>query len=234
MQDIEIRGVQKTSLLDYPGKVCTVVFLNRCNFRCPFCHNAELVLGEIKEDIPSEEIFDFLDKKRKWLDGVCITGGEPTLHKGLKAFIERIKAKGLLVKLDTNGTNSKMLKELINKKLVDYVSMDIKADQEGYEKAAGAKVSMSQIQESVMILMNSGIEYEFRTTVVPGLFNEKSAENIAKWLSGAKRFYLQQFRNTDKVLDKNYQNIGHYHIPKLEEFKEIIQKTIGKVEIRGI
>ncbi len=233
MGDIEIKGVQKTSLLDFPGKVCAVVFLNKCNFRCPFCHNAELVLGEIKDDIPPEEILGFLDKKRNWIDGVCITGGEPTLQKGLPKFIEQIKRKGFLVKLDTNGANPSMLKELISRKLLDYISMDIKADKEGYEKAAGAKVNMSRLQESVMLVMNSGIGYEFRTTVVPGLFNEQTAENIAKWLAGAKKFCIQQFRNSDKVLDPKFQNIEHYHIPKLEEFKTILERTIKKVEIRG-
>jgi pyruvate formate lyase activating enzyme len=148
--------------------------------------------------------------------------------------MDHVKKRGFLVKLDTNGANPKMLKEILSRKLADYVSMDIKADMAGYEKAAGVKVNMNSIQQSAMLLMNSGIAHEFRTTVVPGLFNEQIAENIAKWLSGAKRFCIQQFRSVDKVLDPKFQEIGHYHVPKLEEFKTILEKTIEKVEIRGI
>lgn len=234
MDGVEIKGVQKTSLIDYPGKVCTVIFLNLCNFRCPFCHNPELVFGEVKETIPPEEIFGFLESKRGWIEGVCITGGEPTLHPGLPELAGQIKKMGFLVKLDTNGTNPQMLKGLIEQKLVDYVSMDIKADPEGYEKATCSKVRLEDIRQSVLILMSSGVDYEFRTTAVPGLFDKRTAENIAKWLSGAKRYYIQQFRNSDRVLDPKFQGIGHYHIPQLEEFKAILEKSVEKVGIRGI
>lgn len=232
--NINIKGVQKTSLLDYPGKICSTIFLSRCNFRCPYCHNPELVFDEVKKDIPTEEIFDFLEKKKKWIDGICITGGEPTMHKGLAEFAEKIKEKGFLVKLDTNGTNPQLVEEMISQKLVDYVAMDIKAPLDKYEQVTKTKVNADAIQESINLLMESEIDYEFRITVVPGLFEEEDAEKIGQWLKGAKKFCIQQFRNSDKVLDPKFQNIGHYHIPELEKFKKTFEKYIKNVEIRGI
>ncbi|MBN2111940.1 anaerobic ribonucleoside-triphosphate reductase activating protein [Candidatus Woesearchaeota archaeon] len=232
--DINIKGVQKTSLLDYPGKVCATVFLSRCNFRCPYCHNAELVFDEIKEDIPPEEILDFLEGKKNWIDGICVTGGEPTLHKGLVDFARKVKEKGFLVKIDTNGTNPEMIQQLLDGKLADYIAMDIKAPLDKYEEVVRAKVNADAIQRTINLLMDSGIDYEFRTTVVPGLFEENDAEKIGEWLKGAKKFCIQQFRNSDKVLDPKYQNIAHYHIDKLEKFKTILKKYIKDVEIRGV
>jgi len=232
--DIEIKGVQKTSLIDYPGKVVTVIFLNRCNFRCPYCHNGELVLNEVKNTINPNEILEFLEKKRKWVDGICITGGEPTLHKGLIDFIREVKEKNFLVKLDTNGTNPSMIEQLLKENLLDYIAMDIKASLKNYENAIKVKFDENSIQKTIQMVMNSGIEYEFRTTVVPGLFDENDAEEIGKWLKGARKFCLQQFKNSDKTLDPEFQNIGHYHIDKLEKFKTIISKNIKDVEIRGI
>ncbi len=232
--EISIKGAQKASLIDYPGKICTVVFVSRCNFRCPFCHNPELVLDEVKEDISPNEMLKFFESKKGWIDGVCITGGEPTLHRGTPDFARAVKALGLLVKLDTNGTNPQMLRQMIDEKLVDYIAMDIKADREGYEKAAGSRVNMDAVEKSICMIKDSGIEYEFRTTIVPGLFSEKTAENIAEWLKGSKKFCLQQFRSADRTLDSSYQNIGHFHIDELEKFAEIIRKKISNVEIRGV
>jgi pyruvate formate lyase activating enzyme len=232
--EINIKGVQKTSLIDYPGKVCSVIFVSRCNFRCPFCHNSELVFDEVEKDIPPHEIFDFLDKKKDWIDGVCITGGEPTLHKGLPDFIREIKKRGFLVKLDTNGTNPSMVAALLKESLLDYVAMDIKAPLGKYDASCGVKANKKLIQDSIDILMRSGIGYEFRTTVVPGLFEDGDAKSIGEWLKGAKKFCIQQFRNADKVLDPKFQNTGHYHIDKLEAFKTELSKYIKEVEIRGV
>ena len=232
--DIDIKGVQKASLLDYPGKVAAVVFVSLCNFRCPYCHNGELVLNEVKESIDPEEIFSYLEKKRKWVDGVCITGGEPTMHKGLPDFIREIKKKGVLVKLDTNGTNPSMIEQLLKENLLDYIAMDIKSSLKNYEKAIAVKFDENAIQKAIHMIMNSGIKYEFRTTVVPGLFTENDAEEIGKWLKGARKFCIQQFRNTDKTLDPKFQNIEHYHTGQLEKFKTIISKNIKDVEIRGV
>ena len=232
--DINIKGVQKTSLIDYPGQVASIIFVSRCNFRCPFCHNPELVFNEIKEDIKPEEVFDFLKKRKRWTGGVCITGGEPMLHKGLPEFMKEINNLGFKVKVDTNGTNPEMIKKIIDEKLVDYIAMDIKAPLDDYKKATKVNVDMKAIQKSIDIIMNSGIKYEFRTTVVPGLFDEKDAEKIGKWLKGAKKMCLQQFRNQDKVLDEKFQGIEPYRPKKLKEFKQILSKYIKKVEVRGI
>jgi len=232
--DIEIKGVQKTSLLDYPGKVAAVIFVSMCNFRCPYCHNGELVLNEVKKTIEPKEIIDYLEKKRKWVDGVCITGGEPTMHKGLPDFIKEIKNKGFLVKLDTNGTNPEMVEQLLNENLLDYIAMDIKASLKNYEKAVAVKFNENSIQKTIHLIMNSCIDYEFRTTVVPGLFDESDAEEISVWLKGAKKFCLQQFKNTDKTLDPKFQDVSHYHVDMLEKFKSIISKNIKDVEIRGV
>lgn len=232
--NIKIKGVQKTSLIDYPGKVCSVIFVSRCNFRCPYCHNAELVLNEVKDDINPEEILQFLEKKKKWIDGVCITGGEPTLHKGLADFAREVKKRNLLVKIDTNGTNPKLIGELLKEKLVDYIAMDIKASQKRYRDATKAKFDKKAIQKTIDLIMKSGIKHEFRTTVVPGLFDEKEAEEIGKWLKGAKKFCIQQFRNIDRTLDKKFQDVQPYPPKKLKEFKKILSGYINKVEIRGV
>lgn len=232
--DISIKGVQRTSLIDYPGKVASVIFVSECNFRCPYCHNPELVLDEIKKDINPEEFLEFLEKKKKWLDGICITGGEPTLHKGLVDFVKEVKKRGFLVKIDTNGANPSMIEKLLKEKLVDYVAMDIKAPLDKYEKIIKTKVDKKAIKKTVDLLMNSNIDYEFRTTVVPGLFDEKDAEKIGQWLKGAKKFCIQQFRNIDRTLDKKFQNIQPYPPKKLKEFKRILSNYIKKVEIRGV
>jgi len=231
---IKIKGVQRTSLIDYPKKVCSVIFVGGCNFRCPFCHNPELVLDEVKKDIPEDEIIKFLQKKKKWLDGICITGGEPTLHKGLPEFLRAVKAKGFLVKLDTNGANPSMLELLLKEKLIDYIAMDIKASIENYENAAGIKVDKKAVKKSAKIIVDSGIGYEFRTTVVPGLFDEKEAEKIGKWLKGAKKFCIQQFRNTDRTLDPKLQDTSPFRPKELKEFKKTLSNYFKKVEIRGI
>ena len=232
--NISIKGVQRTSLIDYPKKVCAVAFVSKCNFRCPYCHNAELVFNEIKEDIPPEEILQFLEKKKKWLDGICITGGEPTLHKGLVDFAREVKKRKFLVKVDTNGTNPEMVKQLIKEKLADYIAMDIKAPLDKYGSVTKTKADKRAIQKTINLLMKSNINYEFRTTVVPGLFDEKDAEEIGKMLKGAKKFCIQQFRNIDRTLDKKFQDLKPYPPKKLKDFKKILSGYIKKVEIRGI
>jgi pyruvate formate lyase activating enzyme len=232
--DIKIKGVQKTSLIDYPGKVASVIFVSLCNFRCPYCHNGELVLDEVKNEINPEEILKFLEKKKKWLDGVCITGGEPTLHKGLVDFAREVKKRNLLVKIDTNGTNPEMIEELLSKNLVDYIAMDIKASKERYNNATKVNFNMDIIQKAIDLIMKSDVKYEFRTTVVPGLFDEKEAEEIGKWLKGARKFCIQQFRNIDRTLDRKFQDVQPYRPKKLKEFKNILSGYINKVEIRGI
>lgn len=231
---MKIGGLQKMSLIDYPGKVIATVFLIGCNFRCPYCQNPELVDPEkIKEqpEIDEKEFFGFLDERKDFLDGVCITGGEPTIQKGLIDFIKQIKKRGFLVKLDTNGSNPEVLKELIKTDLLDYIAMDIKAGLFNYSKAAGTKVNLEQIKKSIKLIMRSGVDYEFRITVAPKLIKKKTIQEIAKWLKGAEKFILQQFRN-QKVLDKTFEKIEPYADKILKDFEKILKKTIKKVELR--
>jgi pyruvate formate lyase activating enzyme len=242
---MKIGGLQKLTLVDYPGKIAATVFLTGCNFKCGFCHNAGLVdVEKIKKqpEISEKEFFDFLDSKVGLIDGICITGGEPTINSDLIDFIKKIKEKGFLVKLDTNGSNPEMLRKIIREKLVDFIAMDIKtsidvksqnpiSNAQNYGKATGVSVDIDKIKRSVEIIKNSGIDYEFRTTVVPGVVEEKDIEKIGQWLQGAKKFALQQFRN-QKVLDKSFENVRPYSEEILKEFKKILEKYIERVELR--
>jgi len=234
MDSINIKGVQKTSMIDYPGNIVSTVFLSRCNFRCPFCHNPELVFDEIKEDIDVKEFFSYLESKKGWLDGICITGGEPTLHSGLKGFMQKVKQLGMKIKLDTNGTCPEILKELIEENLVDMIAMDIKASFENYERVVNASVDKDKIMQSIELLKLGKVDYEFRTTAVPGFFDNEEAHSIGKMLKGAKKYSLQQFRNSDKVLDQSYQDKEPYLAPELQRFAKIIEDYVENVEIRGI
>ena len=184
--------------MDWDGKISSVLFLPTCNFLCPFCHNVNLVLCTEKLDtIPFEYIEDQLKKQKGWTDGVCITGGEPTLHSSLPELCSRIKKMGLMVKLDTNGTNPTMLKELMDMKLVDYVAMDIKAPLtiEKYSKATGvnAEKLLENVKESIRLLMESGIDYEFRTTVVPSIHSLEDIKQVCRSLKGCRKYVLQKF-----------------------------------------
>lgn len=230
---LPIKGLQKTSLIDYPDKMSSVIFVANCNFRCPYCHNPELVLNHKNiPNIPEREIFEHLKKKKKWLDGVCITGGEPCLHESLVDFIKKIKSMGFLVKLDTNGTNPEMLKYLLKSKLLDYVAMDIKGPLKKYSKVAKVRVNTMDIRKSTSLVMKSGIDYEFRTTVVPSLFNEDDIVAIGKWLRGAKRYVIQQFRPLS-TLDKKYEKEEPYPEQKLKMFAEVANDYFDKVEVRA-
>jgi len=229
-----IKGLQKLSLIDYEPYTCCVIFTAGCNFRCAFCQNKDLVLNPEKLDtISNEEFYDFLEKRKKWLDAVCISGGEPTLHKDLPEHIARIKSIGYKVKLDTNGTNPKMVEQLINDKLIDYVAMDIKETLQKYEKIVEVPVDLEKIKDSVKLLMQNRIPYEFRMTMVPTLVEKEDMHEIGKWIQGAHKFYVQQFSN--KVcLKKALEKVGPFSVKELEEFKTILDEYIKKVEIRGI
>lgn len=224
-----IGGLQKITLIDYPGKISCTVFCLGCNFRCPFCYNAELVLPEkIKEQsrVDEKEFFNFLKERKGLLEGVVLCGGEPCFCKDLPDFIRKIRKLGYLVKLDTNGSNPKMLKDLIDEKLIDYVAMDIKAPLAQfpisnyqfpkYEKATGTKVDLDKIKKSVEIIKNSGIDYEFRTTVVPGIHTKEDIVEIAKWIGGPKvKYYLQNFR-PEKTIDPEYEKCRPFNQAELE------------------
>lgn len=192
---IEIKAAIKTSLLDWDGKIVTTVYVPGCNFRCPFCHNWELVEGaKDRESIPLEAILGYMEENVDFIDGVCITGGEPTLYDDLPEFIGRFRGMGFLVKLDTNGTRPDMLRRLIDQGLVDYVAMDVKAPlDDRYERVVGTGVDLIKVRESIDVIRGSGVDHEFRTTVVPGLLGREDILEIAKELEGARRYVLQQF-----------------------------------------
>ena len=205
-------GLQKLSLIDYPGRIAATVFLCGCNFRCGFCYSSELVLPEkIKNQprIPKKDFFDFLEKRKELLEGVVICGGEPTINKDLPQFCRKIKKLGYLVKLDTNGSNPEILKKLIEKKLIDYVAMDIKAPKRKYSQAAGKKVDVNKIQNSIDILKENKVDYEFRTTIIPAVQTKEDLIEMAKWIKGAKKYYLQNFR-AEKTIDPEFEKVKPY------------------------
>jgi pyruvate formate lyase activating enzyme len=204
-----IGGLQKLTLIDYPDKVACTVFLAGCNFRCPFCYSSELVLPEKiakQPKIAEKEFFNFLENRRSLLNGCVLCGGEPTVNKDLPEFVIRIKKLGYRVKLDTNGSNPEMLKQLIEKKLIDYVAMDIKAPKEKYSQAAGVDIDVNKIQKSIDILRENKIDYEFRSTIVSGVQNREDIIQMAKWIKGAKKYYLQNFR-AEKTLNPKFEKV---------------------------
>jgi len=231
---IEIGGPQKTTLVDYPGRVAATIFLVGCNFRCPFCYSSELVLPEKIKKQPKtseKELFDFLRERKGLLQGVVVCGGEPTCNEDLPGFIRKIKEMGYLVKLDTNGSNPKMLKKLIEEKLVDYVAMDVKAPWGKYEKTVGTKVRIQDIEESIAMLKKGEVDYEFRTTVVPTLHSRGDIIEIAKWIGPAKRFYLQNFR-PEKTIDPQFEKIKPYPEEFLKELKKEISPHFETCQVR--
>jgi len=232
---IEIGGIQKTTLIDYPGRVAATVFLIGCNFRCPFCYSAELVLPEkikLQPRISDKEFFGFLRDRRGLLEGIVVCGGEPTIHQELPDFIKKIKDLGFLVKLDTNGSNPRMLKELIDKKLIDYVAMDVKTCREKYNEAVGVGVRISDIEESIKILKEGKIDYEFRTTVVPTVHLKEDILRVAEWLKPAKKYYLQSFR-PEKTIDPKFENVKPYPKEFLSDIKKEISRFFDICDVRG-
>ncbi len=230
---MKIGGIQKTSLIDYPDKVCAVFFASGCNFRCPYCYNPELVFSKTKL-IQEKYIKNFLKKRKNYLDAILLSGGEITIQPDFVDFVKKIKSYGYLIGIETNGSDPDAIKELIDNKLVDFIAMDIKSDLETYEKAAGVKPDKEKIKKSVELIKNSNINYEFRTTVVPGLFDEETAIKIGKWLKGSKRYVLQQFRNEKGMIDKSLKRKKPYSVDKLKKFKKILEKYITNVKITGI
>jgi pyruvate formate lyase activating enzyme len=233
---MNIGGYQKLTLIDFPGTIATTIFTVGCNFRCPFCHNPELVLGAGKlasgmENKTEQEFFAFLKKRQGKIEGVCITGGEPTLQPDLIEFVKKVRALGYLVKLDTNGARPDILKKMLDLKLLDFVAMDIKNQLKNYSKTVGVKVDIERIKLSIDLIRNSRVPYEFRTTVVPGIHTEKDFLEIAKWLSGAKAYYLQEYREA-VILDKNLKKKTKGKKIDLEKIQTQIEKNFGKMGIR--
>lgn len=229
---MHICGFYKTTLLDYPGKVAATIFLGGCNFRCPFCHNGDLVLhSKDMETYEEEEILSFLKKRKNVLEGVCITGGEPTLWEELLGFIRKIKELGYLVKLDTNGSNPEMLTELMDDGLLDYIAMDVKAPSEDYEKLCGVKADMEKIDRSIQLIKQGKVSYEFRTTVVSKLHTKESILKIGKWLRGAENYYLQSYQETEKNICKGFSAMKK---EELFALKGDLEKEIKNVKVRGV
>ena len=229
---MNIHGLQKMTLLDYPGKVACTVFLGQCDFRCPFCHNFELVDGSAPAVMGEEELFSFLRKRRGLLDGVAITGGEPCVHRELPDFMRKIKKLGFSVKLDTNGNHPWLLRTILEEGLADYVAMDVKNSPAKYAETIGKEhFSMAGVAESIHLLMNGSADYEFRTTVVEEFHDEEDFEEIGKLVAGAKRHFLQPFTDRDSV------PFGNLHAPsdkEIRKYAEILRKYVTEVGIRGM
>lgn len=229
---MQIHGFNKTTLLDFPGHLASTVFTGGCNMRCPYCQNADLVLNPMSQPLISEEVvFDHIKKRKGIIEGVCITGGEPTLQADLEDFIKRLKELGVMVKLDSNGYRPGVLKRLMENGLLDYVAMDIKSSLDDYHTVAGVKLDTSLIKESIDLLKNGPIDYEFRTTVVKELHSKETFEKIGELLSGAKQYFLQGYIDSERVIERRFSS---YTKEELETFVAILKKTIKNVSIRGV
>lgn len=231
---MKIKGFIKNTFIEYPGKIASMVFVPGCNFRCSFCFNPELIFDSDKlPDVDEKEVFDFLEKQKKWIDALVISGGEPMLQKNLPEFIEKAKKLGLLVRIYTNGTNPEMLKHLIEKKMIDSVAMDIKAPltEEDYENVTCVKGFLNSVKESISLIMNSGIDYEFRTTVVPGIHSDKDVESIAKYLNGANVLVLQRFI-PENAMDAKLKKLKTQTDEEMQNIAEIAGKYVKNTKWR--
>ena len=226
-----LKGLQKLTLLDFPGKMAATVFTGGCNFRCPFCHNGSLVIPErFGATLPEEEFFAFLNKRRGILEGVCVSGGEPTLYPDLPEFIKKIRSLGFLVKLDTNGSHPDLLEKLIDEGLVDYVAMDIKSSKGGYARAVGIEnFDTSDIEKSVEILKKCKVDFEFRTTVVKELHSDEDFEQIGEWLRGDSKIFLQTFTDSGDLIGTGY---TAYSEEEMKSLLSLLQKHMPNAALR--
>ena len=230
---MNISGIQKLTLLDFPGKLACTVFTSGCNFRCPFCHNASLVLPGMSDHIDEQEVFSFLKKREGILEGVCITGGEPCLQPDLETFIRKVRDIGFAVKLDTNGSFPEKLSSLLEKGLLDYAAMDIKTSMERYPEVCGVQNEklFENVQKSVEILKSSSVPHEFRTTTARELQTKEDFEKIGRWLSGEKRYFIQQYEASGELVGDE---MTPYEKEELTEFAKVMKNFVENVEIRGI
>ncbi len=232
---MQIAGLQKLTLLDYPGQVACTVFTKGCNFRCPFCHNASLVLPGITvlPLIDEEQVLAFLRKRQGILDGVAVTGGEPLLQADLPAFLEEVRALGYRIKLDTNGSFPEKLRELTEAGLVDRVAMDIKNSPALYRDTAGTPgLDLAAVEASKDFLLSGAVDYEFRTTVVKGLHSRESLIAAGKWIAGAREYYLQQFKDSGDLVDGG--GLGAYNEEEMRALAEAVAPWVPSVQVRGI
>lgn len=234
---MNIKGLQKTSLIDFPGEICATVFVGGCNFRCRYCYNSDLVInhGEMRH-ISQERVCSFLEERSFLLDGVCISGGEPTLQENLPGFVARIKSLGLKVKLDTNGGRPEIIEALARAGLLDYIAVDIKAPWHRYPMIAGAEEEVPRIKKTVLFLLNNELEvdFEFRTTVVPGLLDEEDMVEIAGQIGGCKKFVLQQFRPQTGLMDPALETVKPYSPEIMERFAAACKRHVQSVILRGL
>jgi pyruvate formate lyase activating enzyme len=229
---LPIKGIQRLSVIDYPGKLCATLLLGGCNFRCPYCYNSKLVLKpDALPTISEREILSLLMEKRGFLDGICVGGGEPTIHRELPQFLYKVKSLGFLVKLDTNGSRPWMLEDLLTRNLVDYVAMDVKVPLRRYKEAVGREIPLSTMDRSIKLLRRGRVDYEFRTTVVPGIVSESDLIEIADFLKGSKRYVIQRFRPVD-TLTPSFMEVKPYSKEELQRFREQIFHYFGECKIR--
>jgi len=233
---MRIAGLQKMTLLDYPGKIACTVFLGGCNFRCPFCHNGELLDGTVAPIMEGKDLLEFLSRRKGLLDAVCISGGEPTLQQDLASLLEKIREMGYLIKLDTNGSRPEVLKDLTERKLLDYVAMDIKNSSGRYGQTAGAAVRLEEIEKSIRYLLEDHVDYEFRTTVVAQLHDAESIAKMGEWVASllpgkkAKRWFIQPFADRDTVL---FAGLSAPTEGELEEFVDCLSRFSLHSSLRG-
>ncbi|MGD0056281.1 MAG: anaerobic ribonucleoside-triphosphate reductase activating protein [Methanomassiliicoccales archaeon] len=231
---MKIVGFAKTSLLDWDGCVAATVYIAGCNFRCPFCHNRDLVLNpENLEEIPLTKVQGYLESNKEFLDGIVITGGEPTIHAELPNFVKVLRDSGMEIKLDTNGSNPEMIEDLLDAGLLNYIAMDLKSPVNSkYSDLIGVSAPLEKIKKSILLIMDSSIDYEFRTTVVPVLLTEKEIEAMAAYIGGARKYTLQQFRPKNTI-DTNLTVIDPYPTERLQGMADIARQYVKKVVVRG-
>lgn len=231
---VEIKGLEKFAPIDFPGYISSTVFVGGCNFRCPFCHNADLVLKpQSLPSFPLDYFLSYLDSRKNWLEAVCVSGGEPLLHDDLDVLLQIIKDKNLLVKIDTNGAFPVKLEKLIEDGLLDYIAMDIKAPLDKYNKAAAGSVNTDNLKKSIEIIRHSGLDYIFRTTAVPGFIDGDDIEEIGRLLKGSKFFQIQQFKPVC-TLDKSLEKTKPYSKEELQVMAELARPYFEKVRVEGI
>lgn len=231
---MKIAGLQKVSMVDYPGHICATVFTQGCNFRCGFCHNSALMTIDTNFGFSQEEFFEYISSRKSLIEGVCITGGEPTLWEDLPDFAREIKKTGLKLKLDTNGSNPQMVQDLLQEDLLDYIAMDVKTSLVKYHLFKAPENTEEVLAQSIQKIISSKIPYEFRTTCVPGVVAEEDMYSIAKAIKGAEKYCLQQFRPHENMLDEKFSRIKPYNKNELNNFKFILEDFVKNVIIRGI
>ena len=226
-------GIEKLTLIDFPGKIACVVYTIGCNFRCPYCHNPSLVDETVETRVGEEDVFALLERKKGFLDGIVVTGGEPTMHgDDLLRFMAKVKKRGFLVKLDTNGTNPEILRKAIKRNLVDYIAMDIKAPLAKYSATVARPVDIAAIQESIRLLIASPVLYEFRTTVVKSMLSPEDIEEMGREVKGARRYYLQKFAPSKLLLNPQFKKKTTYSDEEFQAFQKTLHRYVEYCEVR--